>query len=51
VEDPALFLPLGINPVWLWIPRLLTAIVAVHLISLYKQLLSLKNVFLKFRTP
>ena len=27
VEDPALFLPLGIHPVWLWIPRLIIAIV------------------------
>lgn len=26
VEDPALFLPLGIHPLWLWIPRLVTAV-------------------------
>ena len=27
VEDPALFLPLGIHPFWLWVPRLVTAFV------------------------
>jgi len=26
VEDPSLFLPLGIHPFWLWIPRLVTAV-------------------------
>jgi len=26
VEDPALFLPLGIHPFWLWVPRLLAAL-------------------------
>lgn len=27
VEDPSLFLPLGIHPFWLWIPRLVAAVV------------------------
>ncbi|MBW1753285.1 MAG: iron transporter, partial [Deltaproteobacteria bacterium] len=31
VEDPALFLPLGLSAFWLWVPRLITAIMAVHL--------------------
>ena len=33
-EDPALFLSLGLSPFWLWVPRLTTAIVAVHLYAL-----------------
>ncbi len=35
IEDPALFLPLGILPFWLWVPRLVTAILAVHLLGLW----------------
>jgi spore maturation protein SpmB len=35
VEDPALFLPLGIHPVWLWAPRLLAAVVSTHLYRLW----------------
>jgi len=31
VEDPALFLVAGVNPFWLWVPKLITAIIAVHL--------------------
>jgi hypothetical protein len=30
VEDPSLFLPLGIHPFWLWIPRLITAVAFTH---------------------
>jgi spore maturation protein SpmB len=33
VEDPALFLPLGIGAFWLWVPRLITAILAVRLVA------------------
>ncbi|MBF0572670.1 MAG: iron transporter [Desulfamplus sp.] len=33
IEDPALFLPLGIAPFWLWIPRLLAAILIIYLIN------------------
>jgi spore maturation protein SpmB len=29
IEDPVLFLPLGIGPFWLWIPRLLIAVLIV----------------------
>jgi hypothetical protein len=35
VEDPALFLPLGIHPFWLWVPRLITAMVFTHLYRLW----------------
>ena len=31
IEDPALFLPLGLPAVWLWLPRLLAAIAAAWL--------------------
>ncbi len=30
VEDPALFLVLGLNPFWLWVPKLVMAIIAVQ---------------------
>lgn len=35
VEDPVLFLPMGIHPFWLWIPRLITAMVFTHLYRLW----------------
>lgn len=35
IEDPALFLVLGISAFWLWVPRLITAILAVHLFGLW----------------
>jgi spore maturation protein SpmB len=31
IEDPALFATLGLNLLWLLVPRLVTAIVAVHI--------------------
>ena len=31
VEEPALWLALGLNGFWLWVPRLLTAVVAVQI--------------------
>jgi len=37
VEDPALFLTLGLNPFWLYIPRLLMAIMSVRLIRLWQR--------------
>lgn len=37
VEDPALFLPFGVNLLWLWIPRLITAIVAVQVYKIWKR--------------
>ena len=38
IEDPALFLSLGLNPFWLWVPRLMIAIVAVHVFSMWRRL-------------
>lgn len=38
VEDPSLFLSLGLSAFWLWIPRLITAIVAVRLLTLWQTL-------------
>lgn len=35
IEDPALFLPLGIPPFWLWIPRLVAAILVAYLFSAF----------------
>lgn len=32
VEDPALFLPLGIPPFWLWIPRLGAAVLTIYFV-------------------
>ncbi len=40
IEDPILFLPLGIGAFWLWIPRLVAAVAAVYL---YKVLLKVKS--------
>ncbi len=40
VEDPALFLTLGLNAFWLWVPRLLTAALAVHLFALWHRIKS-----------
>lgn len=33
IEDPALFLPLGIPVFWLWIPRLIAAVAVTYLFS------------------
>lgn len=38
VEDPALFLSLGLGAFWLCIPRFITAIIAVHLFDLYYKI-------------
>jgi Fe2+ transport system protein B len=38
VEDPALFLSLGLGAFWLWVPRFITAIIAVHLFDLYYKI-------------
>jgi hypothetical protein len=46
-EDPALFLALGLGPFWLWIPRFITAIIAVHLYNLISRV----NLFEKPATP
>jgi hypothetical protein len=30
IEDPALFAMLGINLFWLWVPRLIMAVIAIQ---------------------
>ncbi len=35
IEDPALFLPLGLPVVWLWIPRIVAAMIATYLYHLF----------------
>ncbi|MBI5589870.1 MAG: iron transporter [Deltaproteobacteria bacterium] len=37
VEDPTLFASLGLSVFWLWIPRVVTAIVAVYLFDIWKK--------------
>ena len=37
-DDPSLFLSLGVNPFWVYIPRLLTAVLAVRLLTLWRGL-------------
>jgi hypothetical protein len=34
IEDPSLFLALGLGPFWLWVPRMAAAILAVQLLKL-----------------
>jgi hypothetical protein len=36
VEDPSLFLSLGLSPFWLWIPRLVVAVIAERLLQLWR---------------
>jgi len=38
VEDPALFLPFGLSPFWLWVPRIVTAVIAVRLFTWWQAL-------------
>ncbi len=38
VEDPALFLSLGLPAFWLWVPRLVAAVVAVQLFAVFSRL-------------
>jgi hypothetical protein len=35
IEDPAIFMALGIPALWLWLPRLVAALAAVHLYRLW----------------
>ena len=43
IEDPALFLPFGISLFWLWIPRLVLAMIAVRLLALWQRFRRLKK--------
>ncbi len=48
VEDPALFLPLGLSAFWLWVPRFITAIIAVHLFDLFYKIKAVWKSRLKY---
>lgn len=37
VEDPALFLSLGLSPFWLWVPRIIVAILMTRLFTLWRN--------------
>jgi hypothetical protein len=38
VEDPSLFLSLGLSPFWLWVPRVIIAIMAERVLTLWRTL-------------
>lgn len=38
IEDPSIFLSLGLSAFWLWVPRLAMAIIAVRLLGLWRLL-------------
>jgi hypothetical protein len=38
LEDPAIFIPLGIHPFWLWIPRLVAAVLFAHVYRLWLRM-------------
>ena len=38
VEDPSLFLSLGLSPFWLWVPRVVVAILAERVLTLWRVL-------------
>jgi len=38
IEDPAIFLSLGLSPFWLWVPRFIAAIIAVHVFSVWRTI-------------
>jgi len=49
IDDPAFFLPLGIHPFWLWIPRIVAAIIAVQLFNLWQEIKRLRVKVLSVR--
>jgi hypothetical protein len=42
IEEPAIFLTMGLSAFWLWVPRLIMAILVVRLLSLWH--LTRKNI-------
>ncbi|TFG37195.1 MAG: hypothetical protein E4H39_02625 [Syntrophobacterales bacterium] len=40
IEDPVLFLSLGVGAFWLWVPRLIMALIAVRLLTLWQRVRS-----------
>jgi len=43
IEDPSLFLALGLGAFWLWVPRMAVAILAVHLLKLIREVTGKKH--------
>jgi spore maturation protein SpmB len=43
VEDPALFLSLGLSPFWLWVPRIIVAIIMTRLFTLWRKIAPGRN--------
>jgi spore maturation protein SpmB len=43
VEDPALFLSLGLSPFWLWVPRIIVAILMTRLFTLWRKIVPRRN--------
>jgi spore maturation protein SpmB len=37
IEDPALFLSFGLSALWLWVPRIITAVIAVRIFTLWQR--------------
>lgn len=37
IEDPVLFIPFGVHPFWLWVPRLAAAKVAVQFVKCWQR--------------
>jgi len=37
IEDPALFLSFGLSPFWMWVPRLIAAVIIVYVIGLWHR--------------
>ena len=50
-EDPALFMTFGINPFWLWIPRLVMAIIAVKVFDLWQSIRKVFPIRMRNRRP
>ena len=40
IDDPVLFLPLGLNPFWLWVPRIVAAILLVNTYNLVMHVIA-----------
>jgi hypothetical protein len=37
IEDPALFLSFGLSPFWMWVPRLVAAVIIVYAVGLWHR--------------
>ena len=37
IEDPALFLSFGLSPFWMWVPRLVAALIIVYVVGLWHR--------------